>query len=184
MERIEFYTFNREVWYRTDTDNRLLTEDDPMVDELIGVIADFYPKAFNALEKEYSKVLGTRTRNWRMVSRFIKCNFGEIDNIFDISSLGKFVFECVRCPLRGECKHENVICHPEFDSALSPREMEVMKLVFHGKTNEEIAEKLFLSQHTVKNHIRNAFARLGVHSTQEFIRYANDNKLYGDERFE
>ena len=182
MKRIEFYTFNHEVWYRTGTETVKLTETDPLVEEMLGLIAEYYPKAYDALNKEYEKVIGVLTRHYRMVLRFVKCNFGEIDEVLDISSLGKFVFECVRCPLRGECKWEGVICKPEFNSLMSPREKEVMGLVYKNMSHEDIADRLNLSTHTVKNHIRNAFERLGIHSTQEFIIYANEHKLYGDER--
>lgn len=46
---------------------------------------------------------------------------------------------------------------------LSPRELEVAKLVADGKTNAEIAEELFLSPHTVKPHIAEISGKLGVH---------------------
>lgn len=203
MEKIEFYTFNNEVWYRTDTnhlkvgkdclkggqghlnccqEHKKLTEGDKIVESLVRMVEEFYPKAYAALEKEYQKIADISNRYYRMAVRFVKCNFGEIDNVYDIQSAGRFVFECVRCPLRGECKWEGVICQPEFNSELSKREKEVLRLVYFGKQIDDIAEQLYLSPHTIKNHIRNAYARLDIHSTAEFIVYANEHKLYDDER--
>lgn len=183
MKRIEFYTFNAEVWYRSDSEQKRLTEDSPLVARLLEEIEALYPSAYAALDKEYQKITDPLTKQYRMACRFVKCNFGEIDNVLDIQSNGKWVFECVKCPLRGECKHEGVICQPEFNSELSKREKEILKHVHDGLTIENIAEAMYLSPHTVKNHIRNAYARLDVHSTQEFMAYAEKNGMYGDERF-
>jgi predicted ATPase/DNA-binding NarL/FixJ family response regulator len=48
--------------------------------------------------------------------------------------------------------------------SLSPRELEVAKLVAGGKTNRQIAAEIFLSEKTVESHLSNIFAKLGVRS--------------------
>ena len=50
---------------------------------------------------------------------------------------------------------------------LSPREMEVLALISESMTNEEIADKLFLSPKTVKTHMRNIFAKSGIRNRVE-----------------
>jgi DNA-binding NarL/FixJ family response regulator len=45
---------------------------------------------------------------------------------------------------------------------LTPRELEVLRLVAEGKTNREIAAELVLSGHTVRRHLQNTFGKLGV----------------------
>ena len=45
---------------------------------------------------------------------------------------------------------------------LSPREQEVVSLIAKGMSNKEIASKLFISEHTVKNHIYNIYKKLGI----------------------
>jgi DNA-binding CsgD family transcriptional regulator len=47
---------------------------------------------------------------------------------------------------------------------LSKREAEVMDLIATGHSNGEIAQRLFLSEKTVKNHVNRIYAKLGVHS--------------------
>ena len=48
--------------------------------------------------------------------------------------------------------------------SLSPREREVLKLIAEGYRDRDIAERLFLSHHTVANHARNILGKLGVSS--------------------
>ena len=52
----------------------------------------------------------------------------------------------------------------ESGNELTDRENEVLGLLVQGKTKKEIAELLFLSYHTVDNHIRNIYSKLHVHS--------------------
>ena len=47
---------------------------------------------------------------------------------------------------------------------LTPRELEVLRLVAAGKSNREIAAELVISEHTVARHVQNIFAKLGVSS--------------------
>jgi DNA-binding CsgD family transcriptional regulator len=55
---------------------------------------------------------------------------------------------------------------PRSESAhgLTGRELEVLQLVAAGRTNKQIAAKLFISEHTVARHVQNIFAKLGVSS--------------------
>lgn len=46
---------------------------------------------------------------------------------------------------------------------LTPREREVLMLITQGLSNGEIAETLFISPHTVKNHVSNIYRKLGEH---------------------
>jgi len=58
---------------------------------------------------------------------------------------------------------------PEGAGSLSRRELEVLTLVAQGLNNRAIAEQLFISENTVKNHIRNIHEKLQVHSRMEAV---------------
>lgn len=55
---------------------------------------------------------------------------------------------------------------------LTPRELEVLKLIAAGLSNKEIAEALVLSEKTVKNHINNIFSKLHVYDRGQAMLYA------------
>lgn len=55
---------------------------------------------------------------------------------------------------------------------LTGRELEVLGLVAQGQTSREIGVLLFISENTVKNHIRNILDKLGLHSRNEAVLYA------------
>jgi two-component system NarL family response regulator len=60
---------------------------------------------------------------------------------------------------------------------LTERELEVLKLVARGLNNRDIAKELFISENTVKNHIRNILEKLQLHSRMEAVVYAVREKL-------
>ncbi len=63
------------------------------------------------------------------------------------------------------------------DSKLSNREMEVVRCVAMGLRNKEVADKLGVTEATVKNHLTSVYAKLGVNDRLELILYAIHNKL-------
>lgn len=60
---------------------------------------------------------------------------------------------------------------------LTDRELEVLRLVAQGMSNREIAVALFISENTVKNHVRNILEKLHLHSRMEAVVYAVREKL-------
>lgn len=82
----------------------------------------------------------------------------------DVSDIGLASFDC-----------EPVV--------ISEREMEVIKLIAEGNTNAEIADKLFLSPHTVNTHRKNIMAKLGVNNTAAVVMYAVKTHLVSPNRF-
>lgn len=60
---------------------------------------------------------------------------------------------------------------------LTDREMEVLTLVAQGLNNRDIAKQLYISENTVKNHVRNILEKLHLHSRMEAVVYAVREKL-------
>ena len=60
---------------------------------------------------------------------------------------------------------------------LTERELQVLKLVARGMANRDIAGELFISENTVKNHVRNILEKLQLHSRMEAVVYAVREKL-------
>jgi len=60
---------------------------------------------------------------------------------------------------------------------LTERELEVLKLVARGMANKDIARELFISENTVKNHVRNILEKLQLHSRMEAAMYAFREKI-------
>jgi two-component system NarL family response regulator len=56
---------------------------------------------------------------------------------------------------------------------LTGREIEVLRLVGAGKTSKEIADELYISENTVRNHVRNILDKLGMKSRFEAVHWAH-----------
>ena len=61
--------------------------------------------------------------------------------------------------------------------ALTEREMEVLKLIAQGKSNQEVADELFIGVKTVKYHLTNLFSKLGVEDRTQAAIYAHRHGL-------
>lgn len=63
------------------------------------------------------------------------------------------------------------------EERLTHREIEVLQMICCGLSNNEIAEKMFLSEKTVKNHLTNIFRKIGVSDRTQAVLYAIKNKV-------
>jgi DNA-binding CsgD family transcriptional regulator len=69
--------------------------------------------------------------------------------------------------LRGLGVERRIVTHPRAKAgwgSLTDSELTVVNLISQGVTNRDVAAQLHLSLHTVKNHVHNAFAKLGINS--------------------
>ena len=67
--------------------------------------------------------------------------------------------------------------HEEGSAFLSPRELQVVRMVAEGLTNKEIARRLILSEYTIKSHVTSLFNKLGVDSRAQAVAIAAQRDL-------
>lgn len=102
-----------------------------------------------------------RTESFRLLSRCIQCvHQGQI---WASSGELQYVLEALARP---------VLPNVKSGSLLSARETDVVRCVVEGMTNREIAQRLKLTEHTVKNYLFRIFEKLGVSSRVEVVLYA------------
>jgi two-component system NarL family response regulator len=89
------------------------------------------------------------------------------------SMAGKLLTEFATLARRNEEQPPQQVPAPK----LTEREMEVLKLVAKGMNNRDIAGELFISENTVKNHVRNILEKLQIHSRMEAVMIALRDKL-------
>jgi NarL family two-component system response regulator LiaR len=61
---------------------------------------------------------------------------------------------------------------------LTPTEFQVLRLIGQGKSNDEIAEAMFISKNTVRSHIKSIYAKLDTHSRLQLALYAINSALF------
>jgi DNA-binding NarL/FixJ family response regulator len=110
------------------------------------------------------------------------------------------VQEAIRAVARGEAAIDPAVQHhlidavaaapaetqtaeapPPLPDGLTPREAQVLGLVAQGLSNSEIANRLVVSEATVKSHINHLFTKTGVRDRAQAVTYAFKHRLVGDE---
>jgi DNA-binding NarL/FixJ family response regulator len=66
---------------------------------------------------------------------------------------------------------------------ISERELEIIQLIAEGYTNQQIADKLVLSAHTINTHRKNIMSKLGVKNTAGIVMYAVKSELVSPNKF-
>ena len=79
-----------------------------------------------------------------------------------------------------DLEFEGFTCEPVI---ISERENEIITLIAEGQTNQQIAEILFLSAHTINTHRKNIMAKLGVKNTAGIVMYAVKTNLVSPNKF-
>ncbi|MFC1945403.1 LuxR C-terminal-related transcriptional regulator, partial [Chloroflexota bacterium] len=99
-----------------------------------------------------------------------------IQYIFHVAQGGVVISPLVATDLLNEFKRLGNDAEPEIkqieDKVLSPREQEVLQLVARGDTNKQIADALWISENTVKTHLRNIMDKLHLVNRSQAAAYA------------
>lgn len=69
---------------------------------------------------------------------------------------------------------------PSAEKLLTPREKQILRLIAAGKSNQQIANELFISVHTVNSHRKNMIKKLKLSNTAELVSFAYKNDLLGE----
>lgn len=72
-------------------------------------------------------------------------------------------------------KEANSIIEPAIEVELTRREIQVLKMLKEGGSNMEIADSLFISEHTIKSHLYNIFRKLEVKNRTQATSWARRN---------
>ncbi|MCF8229296.1 MAG: response regulator transcription factor [Bacteroidales bacterium] len=91
-----------------------------------------------------------------------------VDHIINLNEDKRKVFQKIEAIFKSAQRPK----HEASESGLSKREIEILRLVARGLTNSEIAEKLFISTHTVISHRKNISHKLGIKSVAGLTVYA------------
>lgn len=162
--------------------HELTEHDTELIEFFFDKIRKDYTSAFDLL----SKIYNASNRNFTyfrylVVRRFIRCNFSNYDTMLhDIDGLNNFNFEQVACPMRGECEGYNIICSPKFNTNLTEREKQILRLyAIELNSLEAISSKLFLSPDTVDKHLSNIRKKLNIHDKPGLVKFceAHQNLL-------
>jgi DNA-binding NarL/FixJ family response regulator len=94
-------------------------------------------------------------------------------SLINPSMAGKLLTEFAALARRDDEERAQEVPAPR----LTEREMQVLKLVARGMNNRDIAKELFISENTVKNHVRNILEKLQIHSRMEAVMVAVREKL-------
>jgi PAS domain S-box-containing protein len=80
--------------------------------------------------------------------------------------------------LSREIRHGQADGDPSAEAGLTPRELEVLRLIAGGANTRVIATQLRVSPATVRNHVQNLLGKLGVHSRLEAVAYAVRHRMF------
>lgn len=92
-------------------------------------------------------------------------------NLYFSSGVSKFVIDSLVNSAEWQVEES------EYDSPLTARETEIVRLLAQGKSNKEVATSLFISVRTVETHRRTIFQKLKINAIADLVRYAIRHRL-------
>lgn len=177
MPQTEFFADTNRTIYMKDSSGikELTMHDRDTVSSIMQDLEDKYPSKVKQMKAFFSKnAKNVPFFEFKIVKQFILCNFASNDPLTpDLDEDGNFHFEYYFCPVRGVCQMEGIFCHPQVETSLSQREMQVLSFLSKGNSINSIAGQLCLSRRTIERHIENMRAKLSLHTMPELIAWHN-----------
>src|SRR6266481_5680498 len=133
-----------------------------------------------AMKLGTSGIVLKQTATELLIKSIRKVHAGEIwlDSHTTAAVIRQFVANDEAAPMAPQMPVPSAAPRERERSPLSQREREIVALVAQGFKNKEMAEKMFISEQTVKNHLHNIFDKLGVSDRLELALYAIHNNLH------
>jgi len=156
---VEFFLNNEKLYCVTDGQRYEFDEFPVWVVETMNLDMAANPKAIECLIDWGFEETGPQMK------QYIACRHGGYDERPDICADGTVqTSEYVACGLRGQCKYEGKLCTSLQlkNGSLTRREIEVLIEVANALLDKEIADKLCMSEHTVRHHKDNISRKSGL----------------------
>lgn len=112
--------------------------------------------------------IGQSNSGWQLDSQTLLSNLGEEGSILSVMSSMNDITACVYI-IYDNTLQAGISPSLLADLGLTKREGEIVQNTYQGLSNRDIAEKLKLSEHTVKTHLSNIYKKLGVSSRNEML---------------
>ena len=163
------------------------TSDGFMIDDLVKISTRFPSVNILAITKEMSKNYVKRSLELGVKSYLLKdCDQMEINEAIYATAkgeqffCGKVVSNILQAPEETPADPNGFSCD---GVRISAREVEIIKLVAEGSSNKEIADKLFLSVHTITTHRKNIMSKLGVNNTAGLVLFAIKQNIISPNKY-
>lgn len=170
---MEIYVRENQLHFIKQGKDHLLGEMDVNDLAVLRDALDNDPKALNALEE-----MGIKDPT-EQLTRYLKCNFGDFDSRADLTEDGVIIKEYWDCGHRGQCQLEGKLCSlpmGEFGK-LTPRELEIIKLIGADLADKQIAQFLGISWNTVCAHRMHIEHKINRHSKVGIVLWAKDKGI-------
>jgi DNA-binding NarL/FixJ family response regulator len=120
--------------------------------------------------EEFLQRVGIAVAKGRTLERFERLREHAVEMVQTLDALRPLVGATAEPPRRGSVPPAPPVAMSPALDRLSAREREVVDLVVNAESVRDIAKQLFISEHTVRNHLRAIYEKLGVHSRVELVR--------------
>lgn len=132
-----------------------------------------------AMHKDVRIIILTMYAQRSFIEEIVKIG---VDGCLLKSNSGQELAEAIERVMNGKSYYDRiqgfiVEADDAFQFRLSSREIEVIKLVAEGLTSSQIADKLFIAEHTVKTHRKNILRKTGASNTSQLVQFALNSKL-------
>lgn len=182
LNSIEFYQDPQGEMVVNPENNKAFTltvKDREFIIATTILLENDYPEAWKGC-REWNKKSKANALyyDFLCVRRFLKCNWAKFDGTLDIDTSGQTHFEWVECPLRGECKYENIICNPKFNSSLTRNDINLLRMIaVDNLTAEQIAIRVARSVNTINNRRKSIQHKTGCNTIAKLVAYWYQHNL-------